>query len=71
MVFLQSDIEAVALRMKNDFIEYGKGKLQVVEHSENMATNELGWLKENPYGVPSDWERHVLDRGGPMYRLTF
>ncbi|KAL6507895.1 hypothetical protein OROGR_024090 [Orobanche gracilis] len=34
-----------------------------------MATNELGWLKENPYGVPSDWERHVLDRGGPMYRL--
>ena len=42
---------------------YGKGKLEVME------TEELGWLKENPLGVPSDWERHVLGRGDPMYRL--
>ncbi|KAG8376598.1 hypothetical protein BUALT_Bualt09G0080200 [Buddleja alternifolia] len=68
-VFLQSDIEAVALRMKKEFIEYGKGKLVLMDHSEDVATNEVGWLEENPFGVPSDWERHVLDRGDPMYRL--
>ena len=62
-VFLQSDIEAVAKRMKEEFLMYGKGKLEVME------TEELGWLKENPLGVPSDWERHVLGRGDPMYRL--
>ncbi|PIN04608.1 3-phosphoglycerate kinase [Handroanthus impetiginosus] len=68
-VFLQSDIEAVALRMKNEFIEYSNGKLIVMEHSDDLATNKAGWLKENPFGVPSDWEKHVLDRGDPMYRL--
>ncbi|KAL0347158.1 UNVERIFIED_CONTAM: Phosphoglycerate kinase [Sesamum calycinum] len=65
-VFLQSDIEAVALRMKNDFLKYGKGKLVLMEHSEDVAVNELGWLEENPFGVPSDWEQHVLDRGDPI-----
>ncbi|XP_057779198.1 uncharacterized protein LOC130997788 isoform X2 [Salvia miltiorrhiza] len=68
-VFLQSDIEAVAMRMKEEFFIYGKGKLAVVEHSAYVETKEVGWLKENPFGVPSDWERHVLDRGDPMYRL--
>lgn len=68
-VFLQSDIEAVAMRMKEEFMEYGKGKLAVMEHSGDLETKELGWLKENPFGVSSDWEKHVLDRGDPMYRL--
>ncbi|KAH6761448.1 hypothetical protein C2S52_000219 [Perilla frutescens var. hirtella] len=68
-VFLQSDIEVVAKRMKDEFMEYGKGKLAVMEHSGYMESKELGWLKENPFGVPSDWEKHVLDRGDPMYRL--
>ncbi|KAL1545825.1 phosphoglycerate kinase [Salvia divinorum] len=62
-VFLQSDIEDVAKRMKEEFLIYGKGQLEIME------TEELGWLKENPLGVPSDWERHVLARGDPMYRL--
>ncbi|KAL0375043.1 UNVERIFIED_CONTAM: tRNA (guanine-N(7)-)-methyltransferase [Sesamum radiatum] len=68
-VFLQSDIEAVALRLKNEFLKYGKGKLVLMEHSEDVPVNELGWLEKNPFGVPSDWEQHVLDRGDPMYRL--
>ncbi|KAL3642609.1 hypothetical protein CASFOL_013424 [Castilleja foliolosa] len=68
-VFLQSDIEAVAVRMKNEFIEYGDGKLVVAEHTDDVAINEIGWLEKNPFGVPSDWEKHVLDRGDPMYRL--
>ncbi|XP_073317189.1 uncharacterized protein [Primulina huaijiensis] len=67
-VFLQSDIEAVALRMKKEFIEYGKRKLSLLNHDEEK-TCEGEWLKENPFGVTSDWERHVLDRGDPMYRL--
>lgn len=50
-------------------MEYGKGKLAVMEHSGDLETKELGWLKENPFGVSSDWEKHVLDRGDPMYRL--
>ncbi|GMN39195.1 hypothetical protein TIFTF001_008410 [Ficus carica] len=66
-VFLQSDVEAVSLRMKEEFLKYGKGKLIVDE--ESNAVNSQGWLKENLFGVRSDWEQHVLDRGAPMYRL--
>ncbi|KAL5538226.1 hypothetical protein UlMin_045437 [Ulmus minor] len=66
-VFLQSDIEAVSLRMKEEFLKHGKGKLIVLEESD--AITEQGWLKDNPFGVYSDWEQHVLDRGDPMYRL--
>ncbi|KAI3748428.1 hypothetical protein L6452_11484 [Arctium lappa] len=60
-VFLQSDIEAVALRMKQEFLKYGNGKF-IIDHQEE-------WLEENPFGVQSDWEQHVLHRGVPMYRL--
>lgn len=55
------------MRMREEFLKYGKGKLVVQELSS--AVNEQGWLKENPFGVRSDWEEHVIDRGAPMYRL--
>ena len=60
-------MEAVSLRMKEEFLKQGKGKLVVLEESD--AITEQGWLKDNPFGVYSDWEQHVLDRGDPMYRL--
>ncbi|RWR72261.1 Phosphoglycerate kinase [Cinnamomum micranthum f. kanehirae] len=66
-IFLQSDIEPVALRMKELFIMYGKGKLLVMDDRNDV--DGRGWLKENPFGVRSDWEQHVVDRGAPMYRL--
>ncbi|KAK7271793.1 hypothetical protein RJT34_27986 [Clitoria ternatea] len=67
-VFLQSDVEAVAIRMKEEFLKYGKGKLYL-EHSQCNGQSE--WLEENPFGVRSDWEKHVLDRRAPMYRMMF
>ncbi|KAL6141943.1 hypothetical protein ACLB2K_060229 [Fragaria x ananassa] len=67
-VFLQSDIEAVSVRMKEQFLTHSKGKLTIV-HEQRYATDNEGWLKENLFGVRSDWEQHVLDRGDPMYRL--
>lgn len=66
-VFLQSDIKAVAVRMKEQFLRYGKGKLSILQ-AQDTGTNG-GWLEENPFGIRSDWEQHVLDRGAPMYRL--
>ncbi|KAE8099634.1 hypothetical protein FH972_017599 [Carpinus fangiana] len=66
-VFLQSDIEAVAVRMRKQFLKYGKGKLSVV-HDQGDAKCSGGWLEENPFEVRSDWEQHVVDRGAPMYR---
>ncbi|GAY56827.1 hypothetical protein CUMW_174870 [Citrus unshiu] len=65
-VFLQSDIEEVMLRMKQQFLEYGKGKLVLVQDECDTKTNQGGWLGENPFGVQSDWEQHVIDRGAPM-----
>ncbi|XP_006661798.1 phosphoglycerate kinase-like [Oryza brachyantha] len=56
-VYLQSDVESVLRGMKEQFMTYGKGRL-VVD----------GGQMENPFGVASDWERHVLARGAPMYR---
>ncbi|XP_020597347.1 phosphoglycerate kinase, chloroplastic-like [Phalaenopsis equestris] len=66
-VFLQSDIEDVTIRMKEQFIKYGKGKIVMDEDEEDDDDDEL-WLAENPFGVRTDWEQHVLDRGDLMYR---
>lgn len=64
-IFIQSDIEAVALRMKEQFKIYGEERLAI------DGGDEKGWLPENPFGARSDWEQHVLDRGGHMYRVMF
>ncbi|XP_047330321.1 phosphoglycerate kinase-like [Impatiens glandulifera] len=61
-VFLQSDIEEVAIRMREQFIKNAKGTLFA-------ASRE--WLKENPFGVRSDWEQHAIDRGDRMYRFMY
>ncbi|EPS66197.1 hypothetical protein M569_08579, partial [Genlisea aurea] len=68
-IFLQSDIEAVAIRMKEKFMEHSKTMLVILESHGDLAVDNQGWLKENPFGVPSSWEKHVLCRGDPMYRL--
>ncbi|KAM7526186.1 hypothetical protein LguiA_016088 [Lonicera macranthoides] len=69
-VFLQSDIEAVAARMKEEFTKYSKGKLAIMNNRDDTTVGGGGgWLKENPFGVQSDWEQHVIDRGDPMFRL--
>ncbi|WVZ59116.1 hypothetical protein U9M48_009311 [Paspalum notatum var. saurae] len=60
-VYLQSDVESVLLGMKEQFLSYSKGQLV-------MDGDDDGHRMENPFGVASDWERHVLARGAPMYR---
>ncbi|OMO73622.1 Phosphoglycerate kinase [Corchorus olitorius] len=65
-VFLQSDVEEVAMRMKELFLKYGKGKLCLSHDHHNVRANGNTWLEENPYGIRSDWEQHVLDRGAPI-----
>ncbi|XP_057445565.1 uncharacterized protein LOC130737738 isoform X2 [Lotus japonicus] len=67
-VFLQSDVKDVAIRMKEQFLRYGKGKLEL---EPDKCNGQSEWLKENPFGVMSDWEKHVLERGAPMYRMMF
>ncbi|CAM8969025.1 unnamed protein product [Rhodiola kirilowii] len=67
-VFLQSDIEDVALRMREQFLLQSKGKLIIFNYKDEADGNGK-WLKKNPFGVHSDWEQHVIDRGDPMYRL--
>lgn len=62
-VFLESDIEAVAMRMKDLFITHGKGKLLLVDG------HGRGWMEENPFGIRTDWEQRVIERGAPMYRI--
>lgn len=68
-VFLQSDVKEVAVRMKEEFTKYGQGKLRVMHDCEDSTSHQDGWLKENPFGIRSDWEQHVIDREAPMYRL--
>ncbi|KAG5584290.1 hypothetical protein H5410_044724 [Solanum commersonii] len=68
-VFLQFDVKEVAVRMKKEFMKYGKGKLTVMHDLEDITSHKDGWLNENPFGIRSDWEQHVIERGTPMYRL--
>ncbi|XP_021313077.1 uncharacterized protein LOC8082961 isoform X2 [Sorghum bicolor] len=59
-VYLQSDVESVLLVMKEQFLSYSKGQLVI----DGVSGHQI----DNPFGVVSDWERHVLARGAPMYR---
>uniref|UniRef100_A0ACD5YH11 Uncharacterized protein n=1 Tax=Avena sativa TaxID=4498 RepID=A0ACD5YH11_AVESA len=61
-IYLQSDVESVLIGMKEQFISHGKGRL-VVDGDDDDNDR-----MENPFGVMSDWERHVLARGAPMFR---
>ena len=55
--------------MKEQFLKYGKGKLRLLHDHCGVKINGNTWLEENPFGIRSDWEQHVIDRGAPMYRL--
>lgn len=68
-VFIQSDVEAVAVRMRDQFMKDSKGKLAILKDETDTKVDSRGWIEENPFGVQSDWERHVIERGDPMYRL--
>uniref|UniRef100_A0A0E0M834 Phosphoglycerate kinase n=1 Tax=Oryza punctata TaxID=4537 RepID=A0A0E0M834_ORYPU len=58
----KSDVESVLFGMKEQFMTYGKGRLVV------DGDGGGGHQMDNPFGAASDWERHVLARGAPMYR---
>jgi tRNA (guanine-N7-)-methyltransferase len=61
IVFLQSDIEFVAVEMGDRF-------------QENPAFEKLGtttWLAENPLPVPTERELATQKKGEPVYRALF
>ncbi|MCU0525335.1 MAG: tRNA (guanosine(46)-N7)-methyltransferase TrmB [Elainella sp. Prado103] len=60
VVFLQSDIESVAIEMCDRFA--------AVPQFERQG---LGWLPENPLPVPTERERSTLAKGDPVYRAIF
>ncbi|WP_088891808.1 tRNA (guanosine(46)-N7)-methyltransferase TrmB [Leptolyngbya ohadii] len=59
-VFLQSDVEEVAIEMCDRF----------QEHPGFVRQNQE-WLKENPLSVQTERERSTLERGEPVYRAVF
>lgn len=58
-IFLQSDIEEVALEMRERFVA---NSLLVVQHQDF-------WLAENPLPVPTERELYVLEDQKPVYRV--
>lgn len=59
-VFLQSDVEAVAIEMCDRFSEHS-----AFHRSQN------DWLTENPFSLPTEREISTLERGEPVYRALF
>ncbi|MFM6424789.1 tRNA (guanine(46)-N(7))-methyltransferase TrmB, partial [Planktothrix sp.] len=59
-VFLQSDVEEVAIEMCDRFSEHS-----AFHRSQN------DWLTENPFSLPTERELSTLDRGEPVYRALF
>ena len=55
-VFLQSDIEEVAIQMRDRFAEDSR----LILHSN--------WLETNPLSVPTERELYVLEQNLPVYR---
>lgn len=62
-VFIQSDIEDVAVDMRQQFREH-PGFVDVCDDMEV-------WLQDNPTGIPTEREIGVLEKGGPVYRTLF
>ncbi|MFN6482635.1 MULTISPECIES: tRNA (guanosine(46)-N7)-methyltransferase TrmB [unclassified Nostoc] len=61
IVFLQSDMEFVAVEMRDRF-------------AENPAFEKIGtgeWLAENPLPVPTERETYTQNKGEPVYRALF
>ena len=61
IIFLQSDIQEVAVEMKNRFAQ---NPLLVRQHSEE-------WLNKNPFPVATERELYVLKDNLPVYRSLF
>ena len=57
-VFLQSDIEEVAIEMRDRFSE----------HPAFALTHPLPWLEQNPLPIATERERSVLEQNLPVYR---
>ena len=60
-IFLQSDIEEVALEMRQRF---AANPLLEILHQDF-------WLEENPLPVPTERELYVLEDHKPVYRVIF
>jgi tRNA (guanine-N7-)-methyltransferase len=60
-VFLQSDIEFVAIEMSDRFSENPAFKKQ---HTQQ-------WLADNPFSIATEREKRVMLRGEPVYRAIF
>jgi tRNA (guanine-N7-)-methyltransferase len=61
VVFLQSDMEFIAVEMRDRF-------------AENSAFEKLGtdeWLTENPLPVATERELYTQEKGEPVYRALF
>jgi tRNA (guanine-N7-)-methyltransferase len=61
IIFLQSDIEFVAVEMRDRFAENSAFKIQ--------GNGE--WLVENPLAIPTEREVMTQNKGEPVYRVVF
>lgn len=59
-VFLQSDVEAVVLEMRDRF-----------DAHPGFTRQHQDWLLTNPMPVPTEREASTLERGEPVYRSLF
>jgi len=60
-VFLQSDVEQVAVEMRDRFLAHPTFQIQGKDI----------WLETNPLPVPTERETSTLSRGEPVYRVLF
>ncbi|GBG84468.1 hypothetical protein CBR_g38752 [Chara braunii] len=71
-VFVQSDVQEVAIHMKAQLEMYGGDSLCLApEHQDLQNCDGDGWLMMNPLGVPTERETYVLSQGGRMYRSLY
>lgn len=61
IVFLQSDIQEIALEMSTRFARHPQ---LIQQHSEK-------WLRDNPFPVPTERELYVLKDNSLVYRTLF
>lgn len=77
VLFVQSDVEAVAVEMCDRvqdhpaFHRQNNSQDNGQNNGQSQSSNSSSWLSTNPLPVPTEREQSTLSRGEPVYRAVF
>lgn len=70
-IFIQSDIQDVAVDMREYFDAESDKLVHIDNVNPNMICDDEGWLSDNPMGIRTEREIHAEFEGARIYRRMY